>query len=533
MALSKSRKTVGVSSAPFALPSKSRASRLAVFLLLAGSLAAHPMGNFSVNHYSLLELQKTGVQLTYVLDLAEIPTLELFQQWNLATPDAASLQRKAASEATTWLSNLRISVDGRQISPELTSVRTNLLDGAGGMSVLRTVMNAKALASPGELSFDDTNYATRTGWKEIVIRRSPGASIESASQSDRDLSKGLTVYPADLTMTPPQDLHASVRWAALAPAIQPLPKPAVLRAKSAAPVATPEVSPSFSAKQPAAPGTVNRGDFLSRMLREKRFGVTAILLAILVAFGLGAVHALSPGHGKTIVAAYLVGSRGTLKHALFLGLMVTFTHTVSVFLLGLGVLFFQKYVVPEQILPVLGAVSGFSIVVIGGWLLYQRSKALIHGNVHTHAAAHAHQHHDHAHEHHHPHEHTHTHGGHTHSHVVPEGKVSLGSLLALGASGGLVPCPSALILLLGAIALGHAALGLALLVGFSAGLALVLMGIGAMVLYARQLLPKGDATSGHPLFRLVPVFSSVVVIVLGLLISLTALGWVKPLPFIT
>jgi nickel/cobalt transporter (NicO) family protein len=190
--------------------------------------------------------------------------------------------------------------------------------------------------------------------------------------------------------------------------------------------------------------------------------------------------------------------------------------------------------VPEQILPVLGAVSGFSIVVIGGWLLYQRSRALINTHAHSHAAAHTHHHHDHAHDHHHhhPHTHTHTHGGSTHTHVVPEDKISLASLVALGASGGLVPCPSALILLLGAIALGHAALGLALLVGFSAGLALVLMGIGAMVLYARQLLPKGDA-SRHPLFRLVPVFSSVVVIVLGLLISLTALGWVKPMPFVT
>src|SRR6202044_875281 len=134
-----------------------RNSRLTVFLLLAGSLAAHPMGNFSVNHYSRLDLQKNGIQLTYVLDLAEIPTLEILQQWNLESPDAASVQRKAASQAATWLSNLRLAVNGRQISTELMSVKATLLDGAGGMSVLRTVMNVKVLAAPGELSFEDTN----------------------------------------------------------------------------------------------------------------------------------------------------------------------------------------------------------------------------------------------------------------------------------------------------------------------------------------------------------------------------------------
>ena len=146
------------------------------------------------------------------------------------------------------------------------------------------------------------------------------------------------------------------------------------------------------------------------MLRDKKFGLGSILLGLLVAFGLGAMHALSPGHGKTIVAAYLVGSRGTLKHALFLGSMVTFTHTVSVFLLGLGVLFFQKYVVPDQIIPVLGAVSGLSIVCIGSWLLYQRAKALLatgHKHVHGHHITHAHDHHHHhaAGEHHHEHDH--------------------------------------------------------------------------------------------------------------------------------
>ena len=279
-----------------------------------------------------------------------------------------------------------------------------------------------------------------------------------------------------------------------------------------------------------------RGDYLSRLLKHQDFTTGMILFGLLAAFGLGCMHALSPGHGKTIVAAYLVGSRGTLKHALFLGGMVTFTHTLSVFLLGLGVLFFQQYVVPEQIIPLLGAISGLSIVVIGAFLLYRRSMQL---------AGHGH---DHVHyvpdpepelvavagqpsflsrvDHRHPggFAHSHTHDGSTHSHDLPE-EITLKSLLALGVSGGLVPCPSALVLMLSAIALGHTALGLALLVSFSTGLALVLMAVGGLVIYAKHLLP--ERTSAHPLFSLVPVFSAVVVMILGVLMTLTSLGYIK------
>ena len=509
-------------------------------LLAAAGAYAHPMGNFSVSHYSRLELQPNGVSITYILDLAEIPTLELFQQWGVAAADSRTLQEDAQKQAPIWLVNLRISVGAQPVTPALQDVKAILSDGAGGMSVLRVLMHAQLHVLPGDLSFEDGNYANRTGWKEIVIKSSPEVSLQQASNSDRDLSHELTVYPPDLTLTPPQDLQAIVRWTAIAPLSRLRRQPS----KPALPAVIPPlrqavISPvhTFAERQPSAPGSIRRGDFLSNMLREQRFGPGAIVLGILAAFGLGAIHAFSPGHGKTIVAAYLVGSRGTLRHAMFLGFMVTFTHTISVFLLGLGVLFFQKYVVPDQIIPVLGAISGLSILCIGSWLLYKRTNALVVSRAHPHQHTHDHP-HSHDHPHHHRHEehvhenafvHTHTHGGHTHSHVVPEGKVGLGSLVALGASGGLVPCPSALILLLSAIALGHTALGLALLVGFSAGLALVLMGIGAMVLYAKNLLPKTESAGRHAVFQLVPVFSSVVVIVLGLLMTLTAVGWIQPM----
>ena len=251
-----------------------------------------------------------------------------------------------------------------------------------------------------------------------------------------------------------------------------------------------------------------------------------ILAAIMIAFALGAAHALTPGHGKTIVAAYLVGSRGTLKHALFLGAMVTATHTITVFALGLATLFLFRYIVPAQITQILGAISGLSIVVIGAWMLYKRTRAAP-GHSHAHDDPHAHDHahgHAHPHGHTHPHDHDHSHAGHHH---VPD-EISWAGLVALGASGGLVPCESALVLLLSAIALGRVGLGLILLVSFSLGLALVLMGIGVLVLYAKNLLPERHQTGDHPLFRWLPVASAGVVMLVGVLMTGVSLGWINP-----
>lgn len=250
-------------------------------------------------------------------------------------------------------------------------------------------------------------------------------------------------------------------------------------------------------------------EYLSQLLRRGDMGGALVLTGLAVAFGLGAVHALSPGHGKTIVAAYLVGSRGTVRHALLLGAVVTFTHTVSVFALGLGTLFLSQYVLPDRIAPVLGVISGISIVWIGAVLLLKRLRVLSgHGHTHSHG-------HDHAH----PHEHVHPH---------EHGEVSTGSLIALGASGGLVPCPSALVLLLSAVAVSRVALGLVLLVAFSAGLAAVLMAIGVVALYARQLLGNGDKAAHSPFFRYVPVFSAAVILGVGLLMTGVAAGIVRP-----
>ena len=331
-------------------------------------------------------------------------------------------------------------------------------------------------------------------------------------------------------------------------------------------------------------------DALSDMLRSEELSLGLIVGALALALFLGAAHGLEPGHGKTIVAAYLVGARGTVGNALFLGGVVALTHTSSVILLGLVALFASQYILPEQIFPWLGTASGLLIMGLGTWLLvnHLRGRGLVpshahgehlhdhsheeehlHDHVHSHAHGeylHGHSHeeerlheyvyshheeeflHEHVHshfhgehhhgpshsheeEHHHGHGHSlhdhhdHPHGehhhGHSHTHEIPD-KVTLGSLLTLGISGGIVPCTGALVILLLAVALHRIAFGLLLLVAFSVGLAAVLIAIGVLIVKARPLVERfsGD---GRWIQRL-PIASAVVIIAVGLGIALNSLG---------
>ncbi len=495
--------------------------RLLPLFLLGGMLWAHPLGNFSVSHYSRIQLTGSGAAIRYVLDLAEIPTFELLQQWKLdaASPQEA-LDRKAAEQAREWSAHLKITVDGRPVKPAVEHAAVVLDKGAGAMPILRVTADLVVASAPGSLTYEDGNFPDRAGWKEIVVAAAPGVKLAGASPAGSDRSKELTAYPQDPLAAPPQDLKASARWSApAAPLVSQSAPPAAIPA-TADQAAPPAASAAPQPGQTGA-GMVVKGDFLSRLMHQGDLGVGMILAGMLVAFGLGAIHALSPGHGKTIVAAYLVGARGTAKHAAFLGAMVTFTHTISVFFLGFVTLFLSRYVLPEKIYPVLGAVSGLSIVWIGATLLAQRIRA-------ARGRGQSHLHHHHHHEHGHDGAFTHDHGdGHVHSHV-PEGEISLGSLVALGASGGLVPCPSALVLLLSSVALGRVALGLTLLVAFSLGLAVVLMGIGMVVLYAKHLLPDGKRNATNMAFRYLPVASAAVIVCAGVLMTGVALGVIRP-----
>lgn len=535
-----------------------------MFAVAAVGLIAHPMGNFSVSHYTRIDVRPNGAaDVTYILDLAELPTFELLQKWELKSDSPrAQFDGKAADQAKVWAANLKFRLNGKPVTGRVVSTKLVMADGAGNLPIARVTSHIEipAAGTGGTLEFEDTNYAERAGWKEIVIGGGKGVTLVEASHIDVERTKALTEYPTDPTVAPPQDLRARVEWrVAAAPveittALKPTTVIAVEQPNAvAAPHATVQVGGQPTAP---APGEVVKGDTLSQLLSKQDLSVSAILLALAVAFGIGCMHATTPGHGKTMVAAYLVGERGTPKHALVLGAVVTVTHTVSVFALGIATYFLAGSFAPEKVTKVLGILSGMSIVVIGLWLMYKRSMKLLavqpqarqahtHPHPHVHhdhepARVHAHAHAGHTHSHApalqlvvphkhdqgHDHDHDHDHGPGGHSHV-PEGPITMGSLIALGASGGLVPCPSALVLLLSSIAIGRIGFGLALLVSFSLGLAGVLMGIGLAVLYAKHLMPKTERTIKHPLVKLVPVLSAGVVTMIGLVMTANALGWVK------
>ena len=257
---------------------------------------------------------------------------------------------------------------------------------------------------------------------------------------------------------------------------------------------------------------VTRSSFTD-LIVTRDLTLRAVVIALLVAAALGALHALEPGHGKTVVAAYLVGSRGTARHALILGLIVTASHTAGVYLLGAVTFFASQYVVPERLYPWVALASGLTIAALGLSLFWRRFKEG--------AAGHAHR-HDHVHE----HGHAHGHEGHHHHHE--HGVVSLRQLWALGITGGIVPCPAALVVLLSALSLRRVGFGLLLIVAFSLGLALVLIAIGMLMVYARRLVARFDER-GPLVTRWLPLASSAVMILLGVSIALQAVaGGVVP-----
>jgi ABC-type nickel/cobalt efflux system permease component RcnA len=250
-----------------------------------------------------------------------------------------------------------------------------------------------------------------------------------------------------------------------------------------------------------------------------------MLFGLLLAFGFGAMHAMSPGHGKTVVGAYLVGSRGTIKHAVFLGLTVTITHTLGVFAIGLITLFASNYILPERIMPFLSFVSGLLVFFIGVTLFKDRLYGALgwktnghhHGHEHSHDDGHTHSDED-------GHTHdglTHTHGGSTHTHLPPE-NITWRNLLALGISGGLLPCPSALVLMLSAINLNRVGYGLVLTLVFSFGLAATLTAVGLLFLYAGKFFDN-PTLSNNRIIKTLPVFSAFVIACVGAVICYNSL----------
>lgn len=505
---------------------------------VASSVLAHPLGNFSISQYTAIRVGRDVIELRYLIDMAEIPTFQEIQETAIV-PEAghAGLGPYLARKAETLKDGLRLEVDDRPVQLRTGSRDVIFSPGAGGLPTMKLGMVYRATLPPGRgararLHYRDGNYPDRAGWKEVIAVAGPGATITNASVPERDRSGQLSDYPTDLLNSPPQDREARLVFQR-----ETVP-PVMGRTPSTPP--NPVVSPRAEApRQPVGeppsppPAPVTEGSelrlranrqttprsALADLVTVNDLGLGVVLFALAAAAALGAFHALEPGHGKTVVAAYLAGSRGTAHHAVLLGLTVTASHTAGVYLLGGIALYASRYVVPERLYPWLGVFSGLVIAGLGFSLVLRRYAAPGHHHEHGHAHTHAgdaHHHHHHPADHHRGHHHDHDH------HHEGDGPVSLPALVALGVTGGIVPCPAAVVVLLSAVSLNRVGFGLLLIVAFSVGLAAVLITIGVLMVYARRVMAR-FSTDGPLIRRWLPLASSAVITIVGVVITLQSL----------
>lgn len=530
-------------------------------LLTPWPAVAHPMGNFSISHYSGFRIGRDAVELRYVIDMAEIPTFQEIQETGivpkLGDPSlGAYLARKAAALSDA----LVLEINGKRLA--LLAERKEVIfpPGAGGLPTMKIGVLYKGkfdgAAAGGRdqlLGYRDGNFPGRAGWKEIIAVEGLGIKFKSSSVPETDRSSQLSDYPTDLLSSPPQDVDAHVVFTVeknsellAAAGSLALPNRKSDRGGTSGPsrLSGPKAEPSPTGIHDAKKSTASpvegiepkeadspaiaaasslglqanrqltpRSSFTELMAQEQ-LGFGIILIAMAVAVGLGAFHALEPGHGKTLVAAYLVGSRGTMKHAVFLGLIVTASHTAGVYLLGALTLYASQYVVPERLYPWLGLTSGVIIAGLGLFLFLRRYRAK--DDLHAHHHDHSHHSHDSTGHHH------HAHGGHSHHHHEPHRVIALRELLTLGISGGIVPCPAALVVLLSAVSMHRIGFGLLLIVAFSVGLAAVLIAVGLLMVYAQRFMSRFRA-NGPLTTRWLPLTSSAFIILFGAALVLQAL----------
>jgi nickel/cobalt transporter (NicO) family protein len=409
---------------------------LAAALVAPTAAQAHPLGNFSVNHVTTVRISDDEVRLRYLLDQAEIPTV---QERSLSR--AQVLDRKQDEV----LAGLELTVDGKPVALAVDGgAKVSFPRGSGGLPTSRFEFRLTAgVDSPRSVRLRDNTFEDRVGWRAIVAAPGEGTAVRTDVPSG-DPTNGLRRYPDDLLSSPldRRDAGFSVR-----------PGDGTL------------VAPRSEGGAFVTTGEGRQEDGFAGLFERAAAGEGVLALLLLAAFGWGALHALSPGHGKAMVAAYLVGTRGRPRHAVILGATVTVTHTIGVFALGLVTLALSQYVLPEDLYPWLNLAAGLLVVAIGAGVLRSRIR---------HAKHHDHHHHQHHRDHHHHHDH----------------EVTRRGLLGMGAAAGLIPCPSALVVLLAAVSQHEVGLGMLLIVAFSLGLAGTLTALGLAVVYARRLVPR-------------------------------------------
>jgi len=422
-------------------------------MLTMTSAAAHPLGNFTTNVHLGLVVGEDELLVRLVVDMAEIPTFR--EQVGDGYED---------QQCATLLDDIDISLNNLPLDLSVTGTGLSFAPGEGGLDTLRLECDYRAAlaAADGDLRIENRVYADRLGWAEIVV---VGAESELPTLSESDV---LTNYPPD----------------------------AVFEVRSGEARLTGERSETG-----LAPTIIER---VGSGLSEGPWFV-----ALLAALGLGTGHALAPGHGKTLMAAYLVGRRGGVPQAMFLGLTVAIAHTIGVAVLGFVTAFTTSQFQPESVYPWLSGLSAAIVTIIGLTMLYRALRGT-RGQGSDHGHDHDHDHHDH-----HDHDH-HDHGhGREHGHSHEPATVGWRSLATLGLAGGLVPSASAVVLLLGGISRGEPWWGVILVVAFGIGMAATLVGAGLIVLFAARFGLNLKLASRWQLERYVPIIGGVVVTLIG------------------
>ena len=500
---------------------------IAIALVAARPADAHPLGNFTINHYAGITVAADEIRLDVVIDLAEIPTFQERQRIDtdgdgtVSDAEAAAARQPACADRAT---GLRLTVGGTAVTPTPTTAAMSFPSGLGGLSTMRIECGyVAALPTPmtagTTIAFEDVSDAERIGWREIVAT-GDGVTIEAEGLPATSPSKRLTAYPEDLISQPLDIRSASIVASAVAPG-------------AAEGEGAGAVAPAIPSGVAAVPGGI--GAELPAIFRETDLTPLVLLVSIATAFALGAGHALTPGHGKTLMAAYLVGTKGTAIHAVGLGLSITVSHTIGILVIAGLVVGAQGLLPPDVVVRAAPAVAAVTIAVLGGWmLLTELRKRRAARSAHSHAAAHEHEDGDDPHEHGHDsdaHSHdeapgTHSHGGVRHSHLPPAGStLSWRGLFALGLAGGLIPSTSALFILLGSIVAGRPAFGFVLVVIFGLGMAAVMTAIGLVVVLARGRLDQVPSDSGlSRIARFAPLAAAVVVFAVGIYLSIQTIG---------
>ncbi len=476
---------------------------------------AHPLGNFTVNHYDGLSLFPDRIEVLAILDTAEIPTVQERAGTDTdgdGTISAAEGAAHAAAECAAMLGSTTVAVDG---TPAPFTVRSATVEYPVGEQSLRTTRVTCLLAAPAALSgrstveFTDGFKPDRIGWREITAT-GVGLRIDASDVPEQSISQELRAYPNDL-LTDPLDQRSA--------RIEAVPGSGAV---AAAPLGgLPSTGVGWL---DAVVGPLKRtfDGLVGSPQLTPLVGAAAIGLSIL----LGASHAALPGHGKTLIAAYLAGRAGSRRDAFVVGFTVTVTHTGGVLILGLAISALSAFA-PEAILRWLGVASGLLIFAIGVGLLVSAVRrraalALVDDRVPALAAV----------EHGHGHGHAHGHGhGHGHGLGGPERGERFGrrGLIGMGVASGLVPSPTALVVLVAAISLGRTWFGVGLVLAYGLGMAGVLTAVGLLLVIVRDRIAVSRlAEPGRVVLSRIasalPVATAVIVIVIGLALAVRGLA---------